>query len=99
VDWNDQLLKSLIWLGEAFVISSIGLTITLYFLARFTGWGRLVRRISWAYFNPSRSKVPLAWLALIVFMTLFSVRLSILSSFWYNGFYSAMQKLDAKAFS
>jgi vitamin B12/bleomycin/antimicrobial peptide transport system ATP-binding/permease protein len=98
VDWNDQLLRSLIWLGEAFVISSIGLTITIYLLARFTGWGRLVRRISWAYFNPSRSTVPLAWLALIVFMTLFSVRLSILSSFWYNGFYSAMQKLDAKAF-
>jgi len=40
----------------------------------------------------------LVWLALIVLMTLFSVRLSILLSFWYNGFYSAMQKLDAKAF-
>ncbi len=31
-------------------------------------------------------------------LTLFSVRLSILFSFWNNGFYSAMQKLDAKAF-
>jgi vitamin B12/bleomycin/antimicrobial peptide transport system ATP-binding/permease protein len=98
VDWNDQLRTSLIWLGEAFVISSIGLTITIYLLARLTGWGRLVRRISWAYFNPSRSALPLAWLVLIVLMTLFSVRLSILLSFWYNGFYSAMQNLDAKAF-
>jgi vitamin B12/bleomycin/antimicrobial peptide transport system ATP-binding/permease protein len=98
VDWNGQLRTSLIWLGEAFVISSIGLTITVYLLAQFTGWGRLVRRISWAYFNPSRSTLPLAWLALIVLLTLFSVRLSILSSFWYNGFYSAMQNLDAKAF-
>ncbi|HWY94077.1 MAG TPA: ABC transporter ATP-binding protein/permease [Steroidobacteraceae bacterium] len=98
MDWNDQLRTSLIWLGKAFVVSSIGLTITIYLLAQFTEWGRLVRRISWEYFNPSRSKVPLAWLALIVLMTLFSVRLSILLSFWYNGFYSAMQKLDAKAF-
>src|SRR5216683_4951160 len=98
VDWNGQLRASLIWLGEAFVVSLIGLTVTIYLLALFTGWGRLVRRISWAYFNPSRSTLPLAWLALIVLMTLFSVRLSILSSFWYNGFYSAMQKLDAKAF-
>jgi putative ATP-binding cassette transporter len=98
VDWNGQLRTSLIWLGEAFVISSAGLAITIYLLAHFTGWGRLVRRISWAYFKPSRSTIPLAWLALIVLMTLFSVRLSILSSFWYNGFYSAMQKLDAKAF-
>jgi vitamin B12/bleomycin/antimicrobial peptide transport system ATP-binding/permease protein len=98
VDWNNQLRASLIWLGEAFVISSIGLTITLYLLAQFTGWGRQVRRISWAYFDPSRSALPLVWLALIVLVTLFSVRLSILLSFWYNGFYSAMQNLDAKAF-
>jgi vitamin B12/bleomycin/antimicrobial peptide transport system ATP-binding/permease protein len=98
VDWNDQLGTSLIWVGKAFVVSSIGLTITIYLLAVSTEWGRLVRRISWEYFNPSRSTVPLAWLALIVLMTLFSVRLNILLSFWYNGFYSAMQKLDAKAF-
>jgi vitamin B12/bleomycin/antimicrobial peptide transport system ATP-binding/permease protein len=98
VDWNDQLLRSLIWLGEAFVISSIGLAITIYALSVFTGWGRLVRRISWRYFTPSRSAAPLASLALIVLMTLFSVRLSILFSFWNNGFYNAMQKLDAKAF-
>jgi putative ATP-binding cassette transporter len=31
-------------------------------------------------------------------MTLFAVRLNVLFSFWYNGFYSAMQNLDAKAF-
>jgi putative ATP-binding cassette transporter len=98
VDWNDQLRTSLIWLAEAFVISSTGLAITLYCLARLTGWGRQVQRISWAYFNPARSALPLAWLASIVLMTLFSVRLSILFSFWNNGFYSAMQSLDAKAF-
>lgn len=31
-------------------------------------------------------------------MTLFSVRMNVLFSFWYNGFYSAMQNLDGKAF-
>ena len=31
-------------------------------------------------------------------MTLFAVRMNVLFSFWYNGFYSALQKLDAKAF-
>src|SRR4030081_3804592 len=98
VDWHDQLRTSLIWLSKAFVISSAGLTITIYLLSRFTAWGRMVRRISWAYFSPSRSALPMVWLALIVLMTLFSVRLNILFSFWYNGFYSAMQKLDAKAF-
>jgi putative ATP-binding cassette transporter len=98
MNWNEQLRSSLIWLGEAFVISSIGLALTVYGLTAFTGWGRSVRRISGAYFNPSRSALPLAWLAAIVFMTLFSVRLSILLSYWNNGFYSAMQNLDAHAF-
>ncbi len=63
MDWNDQLQTSLIWLGKAFAVSSIGLTITIYFLAQFSEWGRLVRRISWEYFNPFRSTAPLAWLA------------------------------------
>jgi putative ATP-binding cassette transporter len=98
VDWHDQLRTSVIWLSKAFLISSTGLSITIYLLSRFTEWGRMIRRIAWAYFNPSRSAVPLIWLALIVLMTLFAVRLNILLSFWYNGFYSAMQKLDAKAF-
>lgn len=38
------------------------------------------------------------WLALIVLMTLFAVRMNVLFSFWYNGFYTAMQNLEAKAF-
>jgi putative ATP-binding cassette transporter len=98
VDWTGQLRASLIWLGQAFVISSTGLTIAIYLVAQFTEWGRQIRRISWTYFNPSRSTLPLASLALIVLMTLSSVRLSILLSFWNNGFYSAMQNLDEKAF-
>src|SRR5664279_681881 len=98
MDWNHELVDSLIWLAEAFVISLTILAITTVVLGRFTGWGRQFQRLAWSHFNPSRSMLPLAWLAVIVFMTLFAVRLNVLFSFWYNGFYSAMQKLDAKAF-
>ena len=98
MDWNQELLATLIWLGQAFVLSLIGLAIVVVAIGRFTGWGRQFRRITWAYFNPARSKKPFAWLALIILMTLFAVRLNVLFSFWYNGFYSAMQNLDAKAF-
>jgi len=98
VDWNHELLASLVWLGEAFIVSLIGLAVTVAVLSRFTVWGRQFRRITSIYFNPQRSKLPLLWLAVIVFMTLFAVRLNVLFSFWYNGFYSAMQDLDAKAF-
>ena len=98
MDWNHELLATLIWLGEAFIISLIGLAVAVAGLSRFTVWGRQFRRITSTYFNPRRSKLPLLWLAVIVFMTLFAVRLNVLFSFWYNGFYSAMQDLDAKAF-
>jgi vitamin B12/bleomycin/antimicrobial peptide transport system ATP-binding/permease protein len=98
VDWNHELLESMIWLAKTFVLSLIGLAITTVALARFTAWGRQFWRLTSAYFRPSHSKLPLLWLALIVFMTLFAVRLNVLFSFWYNGFYSAMQNLDAKAF-
>lgn len=98
MDWNHELLESLIWLGKAFVLSLMGLTITAAALARWTVWGRQFWRLTAAYFKPSNSKLPLLWLALIVFMTLFSVRMNVLLSFWYNGFISSMQNLDAKAF-
>lgn len=98
MDWNHEVLDSIIWLGKAFVISLIGLTLITAILTRFTGWGQQFKRIAWPYFTPKRSKIPFAVLALIILFTLSSVRLNVLFSFWYNGFYSAMQKLDAKAF-
>jgi len=101
MDWNHELLASLVWLGEAFSISLMGLVAVVILLSRFTVWGRQFRRLTWEYFNPfhpSGSVVPLSWLALIILMTLFAVRMNVLFSFWYNGFYSALQSLDAKAF-
>ena len=98
MDWSHELLASVIWLGKAFFFSLIGLAATTLALCRFTVWGRQFKRITWDYFNPARHGIPALWVALIVFMTLFGVRLNVLFSFWYNGFYSAMQNLDATAF-
>ena len=98
MDWGNELIASLVWMGQAFVISLLGMGAAVALLGRFTMWGRQFRRVSAAYFNPSASVLPLIWLALLVFMTLFAVRMNILFSFWYNGFYSAMQNLDATAF-
>ena len=99
MDWNHELLASLTWLVIAFAISVAGLSLAAVLLARRTPWGRQLYRLAWPYFKPSRGGwLPLAWLALIVFMTLFAVRINVLFSFWYNGFYSALQNLDSKAF-
>lgn len=98
MDWSQELLTSLIWLGKTFFFSLIGLALTTLALSRLTVWGRQFRQITWDYFRPSRSWIPAIWIVVIVFMTLFSVRMNVLFSFWYNGFYSAMQELNATAF-
>lgn len=98
MDWNHVVMESLAWIGKAFVISLLGMSITAWLLGRYTVWGQQFRRIAWPYFSPSRSWQPLAVVTLIILLTLCSVRLNVLFSFWYNGFYSAMQKLDATAF-
>lgn len=98
MDWNHQLFETAVWMGKAFALSLLGLTFVFVLLGRYTVWGRQFRKITWDYFNPAHSWLPFSWLAVIIFMTLFAVRMNVLFSFWYNGFYSAMQKLDAKAF-
>jgi len=98
VNWSLELTQSLIWLGKAFIASLLGLACASVVLGRYTIWGRQIRRLTVDFFKPSRGLLPLTWLALIILMTLFVVRLNVLMSFWFNGFYSAMQNLDAKAF-
>lgn len=98
MDWNHELLASLIWLAVAFAISIAGLSLAALLLARRTPWGRQLHRLAWPYFSPARGWLPLAWLALIVLFTLFAVRVNVLFSFWYNGFYNALQNLDQPAF-
>ena len=98
MEWNHEILHSVIWLCKAFAISLTGMTASIALLGNFTVWGRQFHRLTRAFFSPRRSRLPLSGLALIILLTLFSVRMNVLFSFWYNGFYTAMQKLDAKAF-
>ncbi|MGS0742626.1 ABC transporter ATP-binding protein/permease [Glaciimonas sp. GG7] len=98
MDWNNEVRDSLIWLIKAFIISVISLGLIGMLLARFSLWGKQFSRLTWEFFRPGKSILPMLWLTGIVFLTLFSVRMNVLFSFWSNGLYSALQKLDAKAF-
>ena len=98
MDWSLELTQSLIWLGQAFLVSLLGLTCAGMVLGRYTNWGRQIHRLTVDFFKLPHGFMPLIWLALIVFMTLFGVRVNVLFSFWHNGFYTAMQNLDARAF-
>jgi putative ATP-binding cassette transporter len=98
LDWNAQVSDSLIWLLKTFCIVIVASTIAAAIFARTTHWGRQFWRLAWPYFTPKRSWKPLAVVCLLVFLSLFSVRMEVLFSFWYKGFYDALQALDQHAF-
>ncbi len=98
MDWSHQLQDSLIWLGGAYAVSLALIAAGCFLAGRYTAWGGQIARLAWPYFSPASGWGRLATLAFLVFMTLFSVRMEVLFSYWYNGFYTAMQQLDAPAF-
>jgi vitamin B12/bleomycin/antimicrobial peptide transport system ATP-binding/permease protein len=98
MNWNQELLNSALWLGKTFAITLVVFALVMAALARWTVWGRQFWSLSGAYFSPRRSWRPLLGVALLLFFTLFGVRLNVLFSFWYNDFYSALQALDQPKF-
>lgn len=98
LNWQQQLWQSALWLASAFGIAAVALTSAALALSRWTDWGRKFWRLAWPYLTPRRSWRPLLTLAALLFLAMFSVRMTVLFSFWYNGFYSALQALDPVAF-
>lgn len=98
LNWQQQLVDSAIWLASAFGITALALAVVAVVLARTTDWGRKFWRLAWPYLTPRRSWRPLLTLALLLLLAMAAVRMTVLFSFWYNGFYSALQALDQTAF-
>src|SRR6478736_328387 len=98
LNWQQQLAESALWLARAFGISAVALAVVTLILTRTTVWGRKFWRLAWPYLTPRRSWRPMLTLALLLFLAMFAVRMTVLFSFWYNGFYSALQALDETAF-
>ena len=98
LNWQQQLMGSAIWLARAFGITAVALGVAAFVLARTTDWGRKFWRLAWPYLTPRRSWRPLLMLALVLLLAMAAVRMTVLFSFWYNGFYSALQALDQTAF-
>ncbi|WP_447990157.1 ABC transporter ATP-binding protein/permease [Achromobacter spanius] len=98
LNWQQQLVDSAIWLASAFGITAVALAVVAVVLARTTDWGRKFWRLAWPYLTPRRSWRPLLTLALLLLLAMAAVRMTVLFSFWYNGFYSALQALDQTAF-
>jgi putative ATP-binding cassette transporter len=98
VNWNQEIVNSVIWLTKAFAITSAGFVVVAWLLAHYTRWGRQFWRLAWPYFTPKRSWKPLLTVALVLLLALFAVRMNVLFSFWSKDFYDAVQALDANKF-
>ena len=109
MDWNQELLNSALWLARTYAVTLVAFVVVMGVLARTTVWGRQFWALSGAWFWPSKAELggrarqwrdwkPLMGVALILFFVLLTVRMNVLFSFWYNGFYTALQGLDQPAF-
>ncbi|MFJ4054199.1 MULTISPECIES: ABC transporter ATP-binding protein/permease [unclassified Pseudomonas] len=98
MNWHQALQESLSWLAIASLITLIGFTAAAALAVRYTRWGSQFWQLAGPYFSFRRSWRPLLVFAALLVLTLFSVRMNVLFSFWYNGFYSALQALDQTAF-
>ncbi|BCJ07958.1 putative ABC transporter, ATP-binding protein [Pseudomonas sp. RtIB026] len=98
MNWHQALQESLSWLAIASLVTLVCFTITALLAVRHTRWGAQFWQLAGPYFSFRRSWRPLLAFALLLVLTLFAVRLNVLFSFWYNGFYSALQALDQTAF-
>lgn len=98
MDWSKALQESLSWLAVASLITIVAFSAAAALAVRFTRWGSQFWQVAGPYLSPKRSWKPLLVFTLLLVMALFSVRMNVLFSFWYNGFYSALQGLDQTAF-
>jgi putative ATP-binding cassette transporter len=98
-DFNAQeWTRSLLWILQTWLIAAIGFALATTLVARLTHWGRQFWALSWPYFDPRRSRRPLAMLALILLLAIASVRLDVVFSYWNNGFYDSVQSMKQDAF-
>jgi putative ATP-binding cassette transporter len=102
VNWSTEWLQSLLWVLGVWALVVIGFALVGWFLIRRTRWGRQFWRLSGMYFIP-RHRGWVAWrpiltVALLLMLTVASVRLDVLLSYQGNGLLTAMQRLDAAAF-
>jgi vitamin B12/bleomycin/antimicrobial peptide transport system ATP-binding/permease protein len=102
INWSTEWLTSLLWLGRTFALTVVGFALIAWLLIRRTRWGRQFWRLSSLYFIPRRrgwlSWRPILTVALLLLLTIASVRLDILLSFQGNDMFTALQELDAAAF-
>jgi len=102
INWSTEWLTSLLWIAKVFVFVVIGFVLIAWLLLKRARWAKQFWRLSGMYFIP-RARGWIAWrpiltVALLLLLTVMSVRLDVLLTYQSNGLYTALQNLDAPTF-
>ncbi len=100
IDWSTEWLTSLLWVIGVTVAAGLGSLLIGWALARWTVWGRQLKRMARAYFS---RRGPEGWRPLlntlgILVLVILSVRVEVINSYVVNGLYTALQDYDPAAF-
>ena len=102
IDWSREWLTSLLWVAKVFGLTIVIFVVVGWLLATRTKWGRQFWRLSGMYFIPYRrdwlSWRPILTVALLLFMTVISVRIDVILSFNSNDLFTALQEQDQPTF-
>ncbi|MFI5508149.1 ABC transporter ATP-binding protein/permease [Mycobacterium sp. NPDC051804] len=91
LDWGHELLASLQWIGQAWLIAAVATLLICVLIAKYTVWGRQFWRITGDYFKGPESVRVWLWLAVILLSVMVGVRLTVLFSFQGNDMMTALQ--------
>ncbi|OOF70777.1 ABC transporter ATP-binding protein/permease [Rodentibacter caecimuris] len=98
MDYTQEIITSSLWIAKTLVMTAIVFSFGIFLIVRYTYWGKQFWQFAAGYLSPKRSLKPILLFLLIVTMTLFSVRLSLIHSTWYNNMYTALQEFDQTSF-
>ena len=101
VDWSTEWYTSTFWILGVTIAAALGSWLIGWLLTRSTVWGRQFARLAFPYFAPSG---PEGWRPLltalgVLALAIASVRLAVLNSYINSGLFTALQELDAAAFT
>ncbi|MBH0779915.1 ABC transporter ATP-binding protein/permease [Nocardia bovistercoris] len=89
-DWGNEFFESVKWLSIAFSISAVLFAVVAALLLWTTSWGRQFWRVSGAYFTGRGAWRTLLFVAVLLFMTVFAVRMNVLFTYQGNDMYTAL---------
>ncbi|MFI9506764.1 ABC transporter ATP-binding protein/permease [Nocardia sp. NPDC052566] len=91
LDWGNETVLSAWWIGKAFVITALVFLVVTAGILRFTEWGRMFWRITGGYFVGRQSWRAWALFAVVLLLAVYSVRMTVLVTYFYNDLYTSLQ--------